>query len=170
MRLVRAGLVLGVALVLGAGATAAHAYWKAQSALTAGTVVTGDMNVAAAWSPSAPAWAAIYPGESRTANLVVSESGSTGTTLQWTLQVSGAVAAASSAYGSVQIWVGACGTGTLVYSPGGGSVTYPASGSLLPTDTVTLCVQVSMAANAPAAAQNAALAPTITVTANQKGS
>jgi hypothetical protein len=123
MRTVRTGIVLGVALVLGAGATAANAMWGVHSALPVTATTTGDMSVAATWSPAPPSWTALYPGESRTATLVVTQAGSAGTTLRWTLRAAGAVDPAAAGYASVQVWAGACGTGTLLYSPAGGSVT-----------------------------------------------
>ena len=141
MRPVRRGVILGVALALVAGATAANALWSVRAPVAVAATSTGDITVAATWQNGSPTWAALFPGRSTDSTLRIAEGGA-GTTLRWTLKLSLTTSGTFTNYVSMQAWVGACGTGTPVPTAG-----YTEAGGLVPGQVLNVCVRLTMAAN-----------------------
>ena len=166
------GVLVGATLAVAAGTASAHALWQVREPVAVTTAATGGLGLTARWlTPvSVPA---LYPGaHGDTSVLRVSGTG-TGTTLRWNLSVRVQVAAGVAAYVRPQVWRGACGTGTLLGATTQGQLTtaaYSPAGGLAPTDSVDLCVRVPLAADAPADLVDTALAPSIALTALQRGS
>lgn len=159
-RRLRWGAMLATVLVLGGGTTAAQAFWQSRVPLAAGVVASGDLALATQWVGSWSAWKPLYPsGVSDTATLRVTATGS-GTTLRWKLS---ATPTMQSTWVTTQVFVGACGSGTVI--PPGGS--YAPAGGLKTGQSVDLCLRVTLRADAPSTAQNTAISPSMTVTADQ---
>lgn len=154
---------LAAVLVLGTGTAAAHAYWQSRVPLTAGPVASGSLDVSTQWGTDWSKWGALYPGRSSdTAALRVTETGA-GTTLRWRVSATPGVSSAFAPHVSTQVFVGACGSGTLI--PAGGS--YAPAGGFTAGQSVDLCLRVTLNPSAPSALQGQPMVPTLTVTADQ---
>jgi len=164
MRPIRRGVILGVALALVAGATAANALWSVRAPVAVSATSTGDITVAAVWRDGTPAWGPLFPGRSTAGNVLRITEGGAATTLRWTLRVSLTTASSFSPYVTMQAWVGPCGTGAPIPSTG-----YTTSGGLIPGQVLDVCVRLTMAANTPASLAGTAVAPVVTVAAIQRG-
>lgn len=165
MRLVRTGLVLGVALALVAGATAANALWSARAALQVTATTTGDLAVAAAWQQPVPAWGTLYPGTTTPPSTLNVTATGAGQTLRWHLHASRTVASDFDPYVTMRAWVGACGTGIPLTAAG-----YSPAAGLTLGQTVPVCIELALAQNAPASLGGKPLNAVITVRADQRGS
>lgn len=155
--------VLTVAGLVVFGTSTAHALWQSRTALTAGTLTAGSFDLSTEWVGAWTAWKPLYPGRaSDTATLRVTETAAGGTTLRWRLSASPAVSADLAPYVTTQVYVGACGSGTPL-----GPTGYSPAGGLSPGQSVDLCLRVTLATTAPPSVQGKAVAPTITVTADQ---
>jgi hypothetical protein len=164
MRKLRIAVVVGVVLALTAGATSAHALWAKSVAGPAVQVRSGDLGVTATWPNGAPTWGALVPGTSTASQTLRVTGTGSGTTLRWSVQVTGTIPEAARPYVTFGAWIGTCGTGTSV---GNGS---PAGGSYAPGQSVDVCVRASLAAGAPQSLAGTSLVTGITVTAVQRSS
>lgn len=155
---------LTVAVLVVSGASTAHALWQSRTALAAGTLTAGSLDLSTEWVGAWTSWNPLYPGRaSDTATLRVTETAAGGTTLRWRLTASPVVSADLAPYVTTQVYVGACGTGTPISTATG----YAPAGGLSPGQSVDLCLRVTLATNAPPNVQGKAVAPAITVTADQ---
>lgn len=162
-RRLRGGTLLAAVLVLVGGTAAAHASWQSRTPLTAGVVASGSLDLTTQWVGTGTAWNPPYPGGfSDTPLLRVTETGG-GTTLRWRVSATTTTSAALSPYVSIQVFVGTCGSSTVI--PAGGSYS-PAGG--IPAGTfVDLCLRVTLRADAPTTLQNQPVISTLSVTATQ---
>lgn len=161
-RLRWAGLLAAV-LVLGTGTAAAQAYWKAQVQL-GGTVSAGAFSLTTTWGNDWQKWTPAFPGEPRSsALLTVKESGAAGSTLRWRLSARPSFSAEFAPYVRTTVFVGRCDGPTTIPS----GAYYSPPGGFAPGDTVTLCLQIMLTADAPTDLQGRPLVPALELTAEQ---
>lgn len=154
--------LLTVALIVG-GAGAAFAIWSKTQTLNVPAISTGDITVDSSWQGGAPQWAPLFPGESARATLIV-ETNSAGTTIGTKLHAEIDVPPGSRPHTTTSLSLGECSQSGRAPFPAGG---YPANGYLTGTESLAICVETTLALNAPSSLQGADLNPTVTVTAVQ---
>lgn len=154
--------LLTVALIVGVTGTA-WAVWSKVQPLSAPTISTGDITIDSSWQGGSPQWDPLFPGESARATLLV-ETGSDGTTVGTKLLAEVDVLPGAAAHTATSLTLGDCSqTGRPPFPTAG----YPESGYLTGTETLAICVEVTLLANAPTSLQGVDLDPTVTVTAVQ---
>lgn len=159
MRRVLLGVAVGAVVAL-AAATGVSAFWQVQAAIPGGVTTSGDLAISADWVGGTPSWAALYPGQSTSDATIRVNADNSGENLVWKVRLTETVAAAFEPHTTFQAWAGACETGTLIPAEGYGSFTSS-------TSAVDVCVRYTLSPTAPSALQGQALAPQITVTAEQ---
>lgn len=162
MRRAFIGAVAGVVLAL-ATATGVSAYWHAQHTVSVSATSSGDLSLDVTWADGS-AWGPIGPGGTiaKRATVVV---GGAGTTLQARVTGEASNAPAFDPYVTRTISVDDC---TGAPGPALPATGYPAEGSLVPGDAVTVCVRYTLSPTAPAALQGQDLAPHVVFNVAQR--
>ncbi len=162
MRRVLLGVAAGAVVAL-AAATGVSAYWQAQQTMTAGTVSAGNLDIDVAWD-GGTTWPRIGPGQTIAKRATVDFVGS-GDSLRAVLTGSTTQASAFDGYVTSDISLDDCTSDPGPSLPSNG---YPDTGSLLPGDSVTVCVRYTMASDAPSSLQGQDLSPSATFTISQR--
>lgn len=139
------------------------AQWTVQKQLPGGLVTTGTFEVDAQWIGGPPDLGSLFPGKSSAPARFEVTGNSVGTTLRWRLQLESTVNLEFRDYVTFRAYVGECGTGTLIAG------IYPATGSLGPTNSVSVCATYTLSASAPSSLQGLQANPVITVKGIQEG-
>ncbi|TQL47641.1 hypothetical protein FB562_0707 [Homoserinimonas aerilata] len=158
-----AAALAGVVLLTVSTFGGSYASWSAAAPAAAGIITSGSLTlkVNSQTSVALPAagFQGMLPGDRRTQNVTLSTTGNVASTLTVTGTVGGNGH-------QVRVASGACTTTAISGSALGAT---PVNlGTLAPTDTTTVCVEVMLPASAPAAAQGRTTDFTLTFVATQK--
>ncbi|MBM3716669.1 MAG: hypothetical protein FJW64_13225 [Actinobacteria bacterium] len=152
---------LAAVLVLATGTAAAQGLWERRVDVAVAPVTAGSLAITTAWVGTPPTWPPIFPGETRDTGLLRVSGTGAGTTLRWKVSATVTFGDGFAGHVTTQLYRGACG-GTALPSAG-----YAPAGGYGPTDTVDLCLRMTLAPAAPSDLQGRSLVPTIHVVADQ---
>jgi len=155
MRRALLGVVAGAVFALVA-ASGVSAFWTAQHVIPASDTASGNLDIQVAWD-GGTAWAPIGPGTTISKRATITFVGA-GSTLRARLTGTATNATAFDPHVTRTISLDDCTGVAGAALPSGG---YPATGSLAPGATVTVCVRYRLSATAPATLQGQNLAPNV---------